>query len=95
MVLNSLREDVVDGDVHLLNQCVDTDHKFKWDKSDDDECVHSQPDPGQTLSRLFLFFSGEKSEVCFSIPTLPMRKIRFRHETFCSEYYIRVQVKFL
>lgn len=53
----------------------------------------------QTLDRLshaFLnFSSGEKYEVCFSIPTLPMRKIRFRHETFCSEYYIRVQVKFL
>lgn len=60
MVLNSLREDVVDGDVHLLNQCVDTDHKFKRDKSDNDECVDSQPDPGQTLSCLFKFFFRRK-----------------------------------
>lgn len=37
-------------------QCVDTDHKFKQDKSDNDECVNSGPDTGQTLLCLIFFF---------------------------------------
>lgn len=60
MVLNSLGDAVADGDMHLLNQCVDTDHKFKQDESDNDECVDSGPDTGQTLSCLILFFSMRK-----------------------------------
>lgn len=37
-------------------QYVDTDHKFKQDKSDNDECVNSGPDTGQTLLCLIFFF---------------------------------------
>lgn len=60
MILNSLEDTVVDGDTQLLNQSVDTDHKFKQDKCDNDECVDSGPDTGQALSCLFLFFFTRK-----------------------------------
>lgn len=68
IVLNSW-SDTVGGWIHTFAESteyfcclpyVDTDHKFKQDQSDKDECVNSGPDTGQILSCLVSFFFTRK-----------------------------------
>lgn len=48
-------------DCCCFSQGVDTNCKFTQDKSDNDECVNSGPDTGQTVSCLISFFLHKKN----------------------------------